>query len=553
MHNKGVNGYLKYFLDNNLKILLASLVLLKIVLAATSLLPAYFTKVIFDDILVNLKFKQLIITITIIIIYSILSAALEYLLARLNIRAQNAFSQKSRNHFILSLMQLNYNVFQQFRTGDLIYRGNQDIAKVIRTVFSVMIDTPVNFVYLIAILIVLFYINVYLALISLGIFLIKTFYTFAISNKFNQLNLSVKESESSVLDTMKQIVDKILFIKLNRLYDHESTKFNSTLSNALEKGKRLHLFRSFHGGISNLLSILQQMITLAVGAYLISNNTLTIGLLLSFITVFQKVVGPVEYFSSLVFTIKDVNSSYQRIAPLLHNDTSDRITYIEDKTSDVLLRCENVTLRHGQHTVIDNMTFQISKGEKVVFWGNSGAGKSSLCKLLAGIYDFEGTVVINKAPFDSPHPIGFILDESCLFSGTLIENLTYGINRDVSEYELLEALELSGMNEYYKRLTNGLESQIHVDKLSHGEKQRIELARMFLIKPDILVLDEATSGLDEDMEQKVWGNIRRIFEDRTILFITHNKKIIRETDRYIFFGDFSLSRETNSSNEVNYA
>jgi ABC-type bacteriocin/lantibiotic exporter with double-glycine peptidase domain len=438
-------------------------------------------------------------------------------------------------------MHLNYNNFQHFRTGDLLYRGNQDIAKVIRTFFSIIIDTPVNFVHLFVILVVLFYIDVYLASISLGIFLIKTLYTFGISNKFNHLNLNVKESESFVLDAMKQIVDKILFIKLNRLYDHESQKFDSILSTALEEGKRLHLFRSFHGGISSILSILQQMVTLSVGAYLISNNVLTIGLLLSFITVFQKVAGPIEYFSSLIFTIKDVNSSYQRISPLLRNDSLTRIKFIEDKNSDVQIRCDNVTLRQGQHVILRDINFQIRKGEKVALWGSSGSGKSSLCKLLAGIYDFDGTVLVNTASSSIPFSMGFILDESSVFKGTLRENLTYGINRNVPEYELLEALELSGLHDFCSRLSNGLDSQIQPDKLSHGEKQRIELARMFLVKPDILILDEATSGLDEEMEQKVWENIRRVFNDRTIIFITHNHKIISDKDRCIFISNSSLT------------
>lgn len=544
MKNNSAASFILRFIDKRFMQLSLVLIVMKLLLSGAALLPAYLTKIIFDEILISLNMEYLTWILLLIIAYAVVTFSLEYGLAHMNVHLANRLTLASHNHYISRLMGMDYSRKNQFTGGDLLYRGNQDMSKVTKLGFSLVVDIPVQAVFLVVIIYILFSIQMYLAIIACSLVLIKTCYTFVISKRFNRLNLKVKELESLVLVTMKRIVDRILFIKLNKVHQHESNNYDLSLTQSVQKGKELYLFRSFHGGISSILSVVQQMITIALGAFLISQQSITIGLLLSFITIAQKLAGPVEYFSTLAFTVKDLQSSYERILPVLKVEQDNKVMYRPQTESELLLECRNVTLTLGRKCLLKDMSLSIRRGDKVLIWGCSGTGKSSFIRALAGLYSYEGEIIIYNDEKDSMAFMGYILDESVIFDGTIRDNLIYGVSEAVTEEEIEKAIELACLTSLIQELPQGLDTYVKAERLSHGEKQRMELARIFLVDPEVLVLDEATSGLNEEIEIELWANIRKVFQHKTVIYVTHNRNILVEGDRVVNLSDFGESSDS---------
>lgn len=521
------------FRSYSIIIRLLCIFLFKAVFIVATLLPAYITKVVFDEILPTLNLSLLTWIIAGLFSYALISFLFEYSLVYLSISTANVLSMKTGEFFIRAFLRKDILTYNKYQSGDLIYRCTQDVSKVIKNGFNIIIETPVQLLYLLVITIVLFNINSLLALVSLSIIILKCVYTLMISKKFNQLNLMVKEYEANHIDMLKSLIERFLFVKLNRLKSWEEARYAQSLNKTLSCNKELTLFRSLHGGITGILSMLQQMILIVLGAYLISKNYMTIGLLLSFTNIIQKINGPVNYLSTLLFSIKDLETSYERIEPFLQSKDSSVEELILTDDTETHIQISNLNFSLGKREIIANLNFDVFKGEKVAIIGESGIGKSTLCRLLAGLYKYEGKITIYPYLNDSRPIYAFILDHCSLYNGTFREMITYGTENTFTDHQIYDAMNKAELAKVLEHYHSNLDQQINLESLSHGEKQRLELARIILLKPQLIILDEATSGLDHKTELSVWEQLRDVCRDSTIIYTTHNWNLIKMEDRVL--------------------
>jgi ATP-binding cassette subfamily B protein len=219
----------------------------------------------------------------------------------------------------------------------------------------------------------------------------------------------------------------------------------------------------------------------------------------------------------------------------------------------------NVSYRYpdGDQNVIDKLSLDVKQGECVAFVGSSGSGKSTVMNLIIGFMKTtEGEILIDGKPIDSfnlsqyRRHISVVPQNSILFSGSIRENITYGLE-NYSEEQLQKVVEMANLNEFVKDLPNGLDTQVgeHGDKLSGGQRQRITIARALIRNPKILILDEATSALDNISEYHVQRAVSSSIKGRTTFIVAHRLSTIRNADRIVVM-DQGVAVEIGSYDEL---
>ena len=203
---------------------------------------------------------------------------------------------------------------------------------------------------------------------------------------------------------------------------------------------------------------------------------------------------------------------------------------------------DNVTFRYEDRDVIQNVTVLIPKGKVTAIVGPSGAGKTTLLSLLERLYTpDEGEIRFGKTPVETIHldewrgATGYIQQSSPLLSGTVRENITYGLNREADESEIIAAAKKANCYDFIARLPQGFDTPVGAmgGKFSGGERQRIAIARMIIKDPDYLLLDEATSNLDAENELEVQQALNGLMKGRTAIVVAHNLRTVVNADNII--------------------
>ncbi|QHN50253.1 ABC transporter ATP-binding protein [Geobacillus stearothermophilus] len=436
---------------------------------------------------------------------------------------------------------------QRFSIGDIVYRGSYDVSKISDLFLYLITEIPVNIIFLLVINFFLFKINYILALISLCLFLLESVYSLLFSNKFKVKSDDVKDSESNLLDVLKQIIERILFIRLNRLQEVEVSRYMDSLSHLIRKSESLYLFQNFHKQIMGIIAGVRQMFVIALGAFLIYKGELTIGSLLAFNQMMLRSGAPLEILRSAFFVYKDMISSFERIIPFIDYNRRN-LEKVRQSDTHIHLNCKNINFKIDGKVLIKNLNFIVNKGEKVCIIGESGSGKSIFCKLIAGIYDYEGEITIYPWAKSNRPYIGFLVDECSLIRATIRENLMYGwAGPPFSDDELIDVLKKVKLTNLLSK-PQVLDLLIDKSMLSRGEQQRLELARLMLMRPQLIILDEPTSALDQETEKIVWRNFRDACIDSTIIYTTHRMEIVYPNDRIVNIEDLKLNQSEDSSN-----
>ncbi len=209
---------------------------------------------------------------------------------------------------------------------------------------------------------------------------------------------------------------------------------------------------------------------------------------------------------------------------------------------DADIHFENVSFAYGDHVILDDVSFTIPKGKTTAIIGPSGAGKTTVLKLLERFYTpTSGSISFGDCPIESIHlgewrnAFGYIQQNSPLLSSSLAENIAFGLDQIPSEEVLYQALDKACMKEFVQQLPDGLETQVGEigGKLSGGERQRIAIARTIICQPDYLLLDEAVSSLDTKTSESVRASLRKEMEGRTSVIVSHSMNEIKHADHII--------------------
>jgi ATP-binding cassette subfamily B protein len=277
------------------------------------------------------------------------------------------------------------------------------------------------------------------------------------------------------------------------------------------------------------------------------SGTLRVGQFVTFILFTQRFIWPMAQFGQIINMYQRARASSARIFGLM--DEPSRI--VEDPDADELdvddgeIVYDDVTFGYDEETIIEDVSFDVAGGETVALVGPTGAGKSTVLKLLLRMYDVdEGAIRIDDQDLrDVTIPslrqaLGYVSQESFMFYGTVEENIKYG-TFDASHEEVVEAAKVAEAHEFITNLPEGYDTEIGERgvKLSGGQRQRLSIARAVLKDPEILILDEATSDVDTETEMLIQRSLDKLTDNRTTFAIAHRLSTIKDADQIVVLED----------------
>jgi ATP-binding cassette subfamily B protein len=300
------------------------------------------------------------------------------------------------------------------------------------------------------------------------------------------------------------------------------------------------------GQISQVLQKISQLLVLWVGATLVLKGQLTLGQLIAFRIISSYVTQPLLRLSTIWQNIQELRVSFERLGDVIDtpqesDDLDKQKISMPPVKGKVSFQDVTFSFDKNNSNVLNNVSFEIEKGQFIGIVGESGSGKSTLMKLLSRLYSPNmGKVKIDGYDIDKVElyslrrQIGIVPQEPILFSGTVMENIAL-TQSEATNDEIIKAAKLAEAHDFIMNLPNGYSSQVgeRGSSLSGGQRQRIAIARTLLNKPKILILDEATSALDYNTEKKLCDNLIKNLKDNTVFFITHRLATIKNSDLII--------------------
>lgn len=296
----------------------------------------------------------------------------------------------------------------------------------------------------------------------------------------------------------------------------------------------------------NFLLILGLLIVVGYGAYRISVGTLTISTLIAFVIYAFQMMTPMSSISGFIGEYHKANGAIKSLNNIMNNNEVEFTGNIEYKFLHEL-SFNQITFGYKDKPMLSDISFTIKRGESLTIVGPSGSGKTTLINLLEKFYHPEsGSITIDNInishlnTYELRKNIGIVSQGSSLISGTILDNLLYGLDEDqIDESKIREALKYANLQEFVDRQKDKLNTNIGEsgDKLSGGEKQRLNIARLFLKNPDIILLDEPTSNLDIESRNLVLESINKLTKDKTVIKVTHNLEEVKPGDNVLFIED----------------
>ncbi len=440
-------------------------------------------------------------------------------------------------------MQLPFQDFEDQRSGETL-----SVLTKVRSDTEKFISSFINVFFVIIISVV--FVSVYafrlhwsiMPVYALGIFLVAVV-TSLLSKKIKFIQKNIVKETTVLAGTTTESLRNIEIVKSLGLTRQEISRLNNNtfkiLGLELKKVKSVRALSFIQG---TLVNFLQQVIAFTL-LWLIFKGSITPGQYLSLMFYGFFLFGPMQEIGNIILSYREAEASLQNFHTLMQRKaepkpaTPQYIGQVEE------LEFKSVVFKHqtARFKALDNISFDIKKGETIAFVGPSGSGKSTLVKLLVGLYrPIEGQILYNgidgnDIDFDELRSqIGFVTQDTQLFAGTIKENLLF-VNPGATAEELQQALQKASAASILQRAEEGVETVIGEGglKLSGGEKQRIAIARALLRHPHILIFDEATSALDSITEEEITQTIREVSSkrDQITVLIAHRLSTIMHADR----------------------
>ena len=370
----------------------------------------------------------------------------------------------------------------------------------------------------------------------------------AFRNKIRQNNRAFRQEAEGLSSKLTTTLQMLMLTKAHGLVAAEEVAVSKRIDSVTRAGGKLDKTGSFFGSMSWVLSQMLSMSCLFFSVFLAFKGVITVGEIVLFQSLFGTINGNVQglinMFPTFIAGQEAVRSLTEIVcAEEIERDDGKKVP----RTLNGKVDFEHVSYHYpdDKKEVVKDFDLHVRKGERIAIVGASGSGKSTIINLIIGLLTptcgdvkVDGKSLTEMSLQAYRHFISVVPQNSILFSGTIRENITYGLEH-YSEEDLMRAVEDAAINEFLPTLANGLDTQVgeHGDKLSGGQKQRVSIARALLRDPKILILDEATSALDNVAEYHVQKAIDRLVKERTTFIVAHRLSTIRNADRIVVMED----------------
>ncbi len=542
-HKDKKNGLLSFLpLIFKQKSLIAYIVLSSLLVTIINIGGSYYLQGILDEYIPNqMKSTLGIISVGLVITYilqQVMGFSRDYLLTVLSQR----LSIDVILSYIRHIFELPMSFFATRRTGEIISRftdANSIIDALASTILSLFLDVSI----LILVGGVLLAQNPNLFLLSLISIPIYMFIIFSFMKPFEKMNHDVMQSNSMVSSAIIEDINGIETIKSLTSEENRYQNIDSEFVDYLEKSFKLSKYSILQTSLKQGTKLVLNILILWFGAQLVMSSKISIGQLITFNTLLSYFTTPMENIINLQTKLQSAKVANNRLNEVYLVESEFQVQE-NPVHSDFLIgdiEFDDLSYKYGfGRDTLTDINLTIKQGDKVSLVGVSGSGKTTLAKMIVNFFEpYKGHISINHQDIKNidkkvlRRHINYLPQQAYIFNGSILENLTLGGNHMISQEDILRACELAEIRQDIERMPMGYQTQLSDGSgLSGGQKQRIALARALLTKAPVLILDEATSGLDVLTEKKVIDNLMSL-TDKTILFVAHRLSIAERTNRVI--------------------
>jgi ATP-binding cassette subfamily B protein len=446
-----------------------------------------------------------------------------------------------RNRLFDHLQRLSLGFYERNRAGVIISRLTNDVEAIDQLVTDGVTSLVQNTLTLIGTAILLFVLDWRLALATLLVIPFMSVATVIFRKRSARAYADVRERLGLVTATL---AEDIAGMRIVQAFTREQTNmrnFKAVTEHYRESNMQTVVLNGLYFPFVDLLSTVALAVVLGYGGHLYFQGAVTLGTLFAFMLYVQNFFDPVQQLSQLYGTFLSATAALDKIVDVLDQrpEVVDRpgAEPLPSAVGHVVF--EDLRFGYGDGPeVLHGLELDVPAGTTVALVGHTGAGKSTIAKLLARFYDpREGRITIDGHDLRDVtqaslrHQLGIVPQEGFLFAGTVSENIAFG-RPDARQDEIVSAAETIGANEFILRLEDGYETQLQErgSRLSLGQRQLVALARALLADPRILILDEATSSVDIGTERKIEQALRTLLAGRTAFVIAHRLSTIRDAD-----------------------
>ena len=447
-----------------------------------------------------------------------------------------------RNEFNAKLLRLPISLISEERKGDLLARFSGDVAEIEYSIINLLESLIKNPILIIIYLVALFAISWELTLFVLIVLPIAGYVMGAVGKRLKRDSLEGQTQWGRLMSMVEETLSGLRIIKAFNAEQQISDRFTKANEQYRRTISQVYARQGLAHPMSEFLGTTAIAIILWYGGNLIfaGDSSITADAFIYYLVVFYSIINPAKELSRASYSIQKGLASMTRIQTIL--DYPERITDPAEPlpvTFERSISYEDVSFRYEEPWVLHNLSLTIPKGRMVALVGASGAGKSTLVDLLPRFYDvisgritIDGTDIRQVRASELRELIGYVNQTPILFNDTIRNNITFGMERAVSDEEVRTAAEAANATEFIDQLPEGFEYNIGDggSKLSGGQRQRLSIARALLKDSPILILDEATSALDNVSEQLVQEAIQHLVSDRTTIVIAHRLSTIMHAD-----------------------
>ena len=464
------------------------------------------------------------------------------------------FLKDLRNKVFEKLQRVHVGFFTERRIGDLISITINDTSTLNEVLVSGVFSVIGEMLSLVGIIAMMIYLSPRLTLFALVNIPLLIFIALKFGRKLRE---AYKNTRLKIADTTTAVEEGIAGITVVKAFNREEDIIRNfenmsreTLRAYINVAKLMGLFWPS----MDLAVALSTVLVLIYGGILVVSGVASIGLIVAFIQYVNRMTRPIMQFISMYDSLQAAIAAAERIYGIIDieeeiKDPEDPII-IQNPIGEVQLK--NVTFSYiPENPVLKNVNLTVNPGETVALVGHTGAGKTTLANLIMRFYDPDyGEITIDGVNIkrlrlkDLRNLVGYVPQETYLFSGTIMDNIRIG-RLDASDEEIVEICKLLGIHKFIERLPNGYYTDAGEagKKLSTGEKQLIAIARVMLKNPRIVILDEALSSVDSATEAMIRNAIRTLMRNRTGIIIAHRLNVAKECDRIIVMEDGRIVEE----------
>ncbi|MDQ0163841.1 ATP-binding cassette subfamily B protein AbcA/BmrA [Bacillus alveayuensis] len=519
--------------------LFVAAIALSLLEAATGLVVPIFTRDLIDRFSTsNIDFHLIFLLIAVFIFQSATSGFSYYLMSYIGEYIVAKIRSKLWNH----VLYLPIPYFDRHESGELMSRITQDtytVKSLVTEHFANFVSGIVTVLGAVAILIIIDWKMTLILFIFVPLAIILVL---PLGQKIYKISMQTQDEMATFSGNLGRVLSDIRLVKSNIAEPVEKENGNKKIQQLFRFGLKEAKIQAIVSPLMATIIMAVLVVIIGYGGIRVAAGELSAGSLVAIIIYMVQIIVPFSQMAGFFTAFQKAMGATERIHQLLDTETE----YNNGNTSiDVHkpIVFQNISFAYEKgKTILQNIHFEVKPGQTVAIVGPSGAGKTTIFSLIERFYQPTngaiklGNTDIREFPlFEWRQQIGYVSQESPIMSGTIRENICYGLNRTVSEEEVRKAAQLANADEFIEQMQDGYDTEVGERgiKLSGGQRQRIAIARALLRNPKILLLDEATSNLDSNSEQKVQNALLHLMKNRTTFVIAHRLSTIINADLII--------------------